>query len=158
MLLWAKYGLEMIWLDHLWVPEVSSRGKYVAQFYFLFIKELANEIMQRARPVMQLIPDVIEIFILLFADDVILVSDAACGLQNHLNVLFDTSNRLSLYVNMEKNNNNNKIIVFRNREHGWKREVCRHSNGNCEYVQVFWDIFFYPAFLFSRTKRHVTAS
>ena len=97
-------------------PRGLKQGKYVAQFYFLFIKELANEIMQRARPVMQLIPDVIEIFILLFADDVILVSDAACGLQNHLNVLFDTSNRLSLFVNMDKNNN--KIIVFRNREHG----------------------------------------
>ena len=53
---------------------------------------------------MQLIPDLIEIFILLFADDVILVSDAVRGLQNQLNVLFDTANRLSLFVNIDKNN------------------------------------------------------
>ena len=40
--------------------------------------------------------DLIEMFILLFADDVILVSDTVCGLQNQLNVLFDTANCLSL--------------------------------------------------------------
>ena len=40
-----------------------------------------------------MIPDLIEIFILLFADDMILVPDTVCGLQNQLNVLFDTANR-----------------------------------------------------------------
>ena len=35
VLLEAKYGLEMIWLNHFCVPEVSSRGKYVDQFCFL---------------------------------------------------------------------------------------------------------------------------
>ena len=55
--------------------------------------------MQGGRHGIQLIPDLIEIFILLFADDVILVSDTVCGLQNKLNVPFDTANRLSLFVN-----------------------------------------------------------
>ena len=51
-------------------------------YFFLFINELANEILQRGRHGIQLIPDLIEIFILLFADDVILVSDTVCALQN----------------------------------------------------------------------------
>ena len=82
MLLRAKYGLEMIWLNYSSAPEV---------LFSLFINELANEIMQRGRHGIQLIPDLIEIFILLFADYVILVSDTVCGLQNQSNVLFDTA-------------------------------------------------------------------
>ena len=112
MLLEAKYGPEMILLNHFCVPEVSSRGKYVAQFCFVFllINELANEIMQRGRRGLQLIPDLTDIFILLFADNVILISDTVSGLQNQLNVLFDTANCLSLFVNMDKT----KIVVFQN--------------------------------------------
>ena len=66
--------------------------------------------MQQGKYGIQLIPDLIGIgiFILLFADDVILVSDTICGLQNQLNSLFDTTNHLSLFVNMDKS----KIIVF----------------------------------------------
>ena len=70
--------------------------------FSVFINDSANEIMQRGRHGIQLIPDLIEIFNLLFADNVILVSDTECGLQNQLNVLSDTANRLSLFVSMEK--------------------------------------------------------
>ena len=84
-------------------PRGLKQGEICSPVLFsLFINELANEIMQRGRHGIQLIPDLIEIFILLFADDVILVSDTVCGLQNQLNVLFDTANRLSLFVNMDK--------------------------------------------------------
>ena len=54
-----------------------------------------------------------------------------------------------------------KIVVFRNGGHIALREKWKYGGtptGNCEHVQVFGDIFFYPALLFSRTKRHVTAS
>ena len=139
-------------------PRGLKQGEICSPVLFsLFINELANEIMQLGRHGIQLIPDLIEIFILLFADDVILVSDTVCGLQNQLNVLFDTANRLSLFVNMDKS----KIVVFRNGGHIALREKWKYGGtptGNCEHVQVFGDIFFYPAFLFSRTKRHVTAS
>ena len=90
----------------------------------LFVNELANEIMQRG---IQLIPDLIGSFILLFADDVILVFDTVCGLQNQLNVRFDTANRLSLFVNTD----NSKIVVFRNgghiaqATHQWKLLICK---------------------------------
>ena len=45
--------------------------------------------------------DLIEIFILLFADDVILMSHSVCGLQNQLNILYETVNRLGLVVNVD---------------------------------------------------------
>ena len=54
--------------------------------------------------------DLIEIFILLFADDVILMSDSVCGLQNQLNIFYETANHLGLVVNLDKSN----IVVFRN--------------------------------------------
>ena len=53
-------------------PRGLKQGEICSPVLFsLFINELANEIMQRGRHGIQLIPDLIEIFILLFADDVI---------------------------------------------------------------------------------------
>ena len=50
-----------------------------------------------------MIPDLVEIVILLFADDGILVSDTVCGLQNQLNVLCNTANHLGrVVVNLDK--------------------------------------------------------
>ena len=69
--------------------------------------------MERGRNGIQLILDLIEIVILTFADDVILASDTVCGLQNQLNVLWESAKRLGLEVNLDKSN----IIVFRNGSH-----------------------------------------
>ena len=69
--------------------------------------------MQRDKYGIQLIPYLVDIFILLFADGVILVSDTVCGLQNQLNVLCNTANHLGLVVNLYKS----IIIVFRNGGH-----------------------------------------
>ena len=52
-------------------------------------------------------------FIFLFADDVIFVSDTVCGLQNQVNVLCNTAYHLGRVVNLDKSN----IIVFRNGGH-----------------------------------------
>ena len=75
----------------------------------------------------------IEIFILLFADDVILVSDTVCGLQNQLNVLFDTANRLSLFVNMDKS----KIVAFRNDGHIVLHEKWKYGDTPMETVNMY---------------------
>ena len=71
---------------------------------------LWGEIVQRGRHGIQLIPDLTSLFLLLLADDVILMSDSVCGLQNQLNILYETANRLGLVVNLDKSN----IVVFRN--------------------------------------------
>ena len=47
--------------------------------------------------------------ILLFADDMILLSETVIGLQTQLNSLFNAASRLQLKVNMNKSN----IVVFR---------------------------------------------
>ena len=52
-------------------------------------------------------------FLLLFADDVILLSDTVVGLQNQLNALKQEADRLFLNVNLDKTN----IMVFRKGGH-----------------------------------------
>ena len=54
-------------------------------------------------------PGAIEIFMLLFGDDIILLSRTPAGLQNQLNHLETESDRLYLTVNLDKT----YILVFR---------------------------------------------
>ena len=58
----------------------------------------------------QLHPDIIKLFIMLFADDVVLLSYTPVGLQHQLNLLARNADALDLTVNLEKSN----IVVFRN--------------------------------------------
>ena len=95
-------------------PIGLKQGEVCSPVLFsLFINELARETDQQGMHGIQLIPDLIEIFILLFADDIILMSDSVCGLQNQLNILYETANRLGLVVSLDKSN----IVVFRNGGH-----------------------------------------
>ena len=54
-------------------------------------------------------PTEIELFILLFADDLTLLASTVIGLQNQLNALFVAAKRLGLTVNLDKSN----VMVFR---------------------------------------------
>ena len=95
-------------------PSGLKQGEVCSPVLFsLFINELARETVQLGRHGIQLIPDRIEIFILLFAEDVILMSDSVCGLQNQLNILYETANRLGFAVNLDMSN----IVWFRNGGH-----------------------------------------
>ena len=78
-------------------------------FSFL-INELASEILLKGKHGIQLLPREIELFLLMFADDIALLSSTPVGLQNKLNVLYEVANRLVLLVNLEKT----EIVVFRN--------------------------------------------
>ena len=77
--------------------------------FSLFINELALEIIQKGRHGIHLSPDVLELFIMLFADDIILMSETVVGLQVQLNNLYTSAQKLQLTVNLAKSN----IIVFR---------------------------------------------
>ena len=59
---------------------------------------------------LQLFPDVTEILMLLFADDLVLIADSPYQLQLKLNFSNDISQTLGLVVTFEKS----KIVVFRN--------------------------------------------
>ena len=65
-----------------------------------------------------LFPDQIQMLIMLFADDVILLSFTITGLQHQLNIFNDAANNLSLVVNLSKSN----VVIFRNGGHLALRE------------------------------------
>lgn len=88
-----------------------KQGEVTSPIIFsLFINDLAMDIISNGKHGVQLFPDLLELFILLFADDIILLSDTVTGLQNQLNVLAQKATALDLHVNMEKSN----IVIFRN--------------------------------------------
>jgi hypothetical protein len=77
--------------------------------FSLFINELALEVIRNGRHGVTLTLDAFELFILLLADDVVLLSETIIGLQTQLNSLCRAARSLCLKVNMDKSN----IIVYR---------------------------------------------
>ena len=80
----------------------------------LFINELALDIINNGRHGVSLSSDFFQLVILLFADDMILLSQTVTG----LNSLFSAASRLQRKVNMNKSN----TMVFRKREYLGARE------------------------------------
>ena len=77
--------------------------------FSLFVNELALEIISNGRHGANISNEFIELFILLFADDIVLLSETVIGLQTQLNSLHRSAMELQLKVNMNKSN----IVVFR---------------------------------------------
>ena len=77
--------------------------------------------------------DAFELFILLLADDVILVSKTVEGLQTQLKSLHHAASGLELKVNMNKSN----IIVFRKGGYIGARERWTCSGGVMPVVNVY---------------------
>ena len=71
--------------------------------FSIFINELAAELSRSGRHGIQVISSASEIFFLLFADDVMRLSNTIVGLQNQLSNLKREADRLYLTVNLEKN-------------------------------------------------------
>ena len=88
-----------------------KQGEICSTILFsLFINEFANEIRQKGKHDISQSPGLIQMLIMLFADDVIFLSFTITGLQHQLNILNDTANNLGLVVNFSKS----KVVVFRN--------------------------------------------
>ena len=77
--------------------------------FSLFINQLANHINSKGVHGVQLLPTLMELFILLFADDVALISTSPGGLQAQLNSLKVCCDELKLKVNIDKT----KVMIFR---------------------------------------------
>ena len=75
----------------------------------MLINELANEILEKGKHGVSLGPAEIELFLLMFADDLTLHSSTVIGLQNQLNMLQEATQRLGLPVNLDKS----KVVGFR---------------------------------------------
>jgi hypothetical protein len=79
------------------------------ELFAIFINEIAKAVDNGGMHGIQLLPGLVELFILLFADDIVLLSDTARGLQNQINVLYQACKNLYLTVNLDKT----KVMVFR---------------------------------------------
>jgi hypothetical protein len=77
--------------------------------FSLFINELASAVDNRGMHGIQFLPGLVELYLLLFADDIVLLSYTAMGLQNQINVLAESCKNLHLTINNEKT----KVMVFR---------------------------------------------
>lgn len=111
-----------------------KQGEITSPLLFsLFINELAMDIIKYGRHGVQLLPDLVELFILLFADDIVLLSDTIVGLQNQLNVLARNCAELDLHVNLEKSN----IVIFRNGGYISKKEIWCYNGQNVAIVNSY---------------------
>ena len=81
----------------------------------------------------QFSPNDIEMFIMLFADDIILTSATIAGLQNQLNVWHDCTQRLHLNVNLSKT----KVMIFRKGGHLSVKEQWVFGNQRLEVVNSY---------------------
>ena len=99
-----------IYTDFFKCPRGVKQGCLLSPLMFsFFINELAVELSKNGKHGIQLIPGAIEIFMLLFADDVMLLSSTPAGLQNQLTHLKIEAYRLYLTANLDKTN----ILVLR---------------------------------------------
>lgn len=101
-------------------------------FSFL-IDDVAAYICSKGKHGIQIIPHAKEIFALLFADDIVLISSTPQGLQTQIDNLAIKSKELGLTVNLEKT----KIMVFRKGGFLAKREKWHFNGINLEIVNKF---------------------
>jgi len=88
--------------------------------FSMFINEIAVELSNVGQHGMQLQPGKLELFLLLFADDLALLSSTAIGLQNPLNQLSRMCEERLLKISIEKT----KVMVFRKGGHLGKKKRC----------------------------------
>ena len=86
------------------LPGVKQGDVCSPILFSLFINELALDIIKGGKYDTILTSTLVEIFILLFAVDIILRSETAVGLQNQMNILYTSSEKLQLKVNFDKSN------------------------------------------------------
>lgn len=101
--------------------------------FALFINEFYDILSKSNIRGVQLYPDIIEIFLLMFADDIASLSDTVNGLQKQLNILQDYCDEYKLSVNVEKT----KILVFKNGGRLSRHEKWFYCNNAIQTVNGF---------------------
>ena len=96
--------------DEINCPLGVRQGCLLSPLLFsLLVAEVAYQVAQGGRTGYQMIPGAQEIFTLLFADDIVLLSLTPVGLQTQLNNLQKAAEKLGLIVNLNKS----AVLVFR---------------------------------------------
>ena len=101
--------------------------------FSLFISEVADFVRENGKHGIQLIPGSEEIFLLLFAVDVVLISSTPSGLQNQIDNLEKASKLLRLTVNVNKT----KVMIFRKGEHIAAGKNCFYDGKEMEIVNSY---------------------
>jgi len=101
-------------------PSGVKQGCMLSPLIFsLLITEVADCVTENGKHGFQFLPNLKEIFLLLFADDICLISSTPLGLQNQIKNLEAASSSLGLTVNLKKT----KVMIFRK---GGKRARTEH--------------------------------
>jgi hypothetical protein len=101
--------------------------------FSLLITEVADAVTKKGKHGFQFLPGLQEIFLLLFADDICLISTTPAGLQNQLDNLEKASTPLGLTVNLKKT----KVMVFRKGGHLGKFEKWYFQGKELEVVNSY---------------------
>ena len=101
--------------------------------FSMFINQLATDITEKGKHGVQLLPHIMETFILLFADDVALLSTTPGGLQHQLNILQTCCSNMQLNVNIDKT----KVMVFRKGGFLAKREQWSYNGVKLDVVNRY---------------------
>ena len=115
-------------------PQGVKQGCLLSPLIFsLLISEVAEYVRKNGKHGIQLLPSLEEIFLLLFADDIVLVSSTPSGLQNQINNLEKASNSLGLTVNLDKT----KVMIFRKGGHIGAGEKWFFNGNEMEIVNSY---------------------
>ena len=91
------------WLNFFYCPFGVKQGRILSPALFsLFVNEVAIGMEAVEKHGIQFQPGLVELFLLLFADDLALLSSISTGLQNQLNHLNSVCKEHSLSINTEK--------------------------------------------------------
>ena len=115
-------------------PEGVKQGCMLSPLIFsLLITEVGDKVSSMGKHGVQFLPGLQEIFLLLFADDICLISTTPSGLQNQIRNLEKASESLGLMVNLNKT----KIMVFRKGGHLGKYEKWFYKGKEIEIVNNY---------------------
>ena len=101
--------------------------------FSLIISELANDIVLKGKNGTTLAPAILQILIIHFADEIVLLSNTIVGLQQQLSVLRDMAKRLLLVVTCEKS----QVVIFRNGGYIPARENCFYDSIKLQIVNHY---------------------
>ena len=115
-------------------PAGLKQGCLLSPLIFsLLISEVGDAVSSHGRDGFQFLPGLKEIFLLLFADDIALISTTPFGLQNQINSLEYASKNFGLTVNLDKT----KVMVFRKGGHLSKHEKWYYNGQQIENVNSY---------------------